>query len=53
VSVTQNPYSLVTLEQWLALFDQQKTSALTQTAFAKQNRIDPSYFRLRKRQLLA
>ncbi len=42
-----------TSEQWLALFDQHKTSGLTQTAFAKQQGIDPSYFSLRKRQLLA
>lgn len=42
-----------TYEQWLALFDQQKTSGLTQTEFAKQQGIDPSYFSLRKRQLLA
>ncbi len=42
-----------TYEQWLALFDQQKTSGLTQTEFAKQQGIDPSYFSLRKQQLLA
>jgi hypothetical protein len=42
-----------TSEQWLALFDQHKTSGLTQTKFAKQQGIDPSYFSLRKRQLLA
>ena len=42
-----------TSEQWLALFDQHKTSGLTQTEFAKQQGIDPSYFSLRKRQLLA
>ena len=42
-----------TSEQWLALIDQQKTSGLTQTEFAKQQGIDPSYFSLRKRQLLA
>ncbi|WP_186435214.1 IS66 family insertion sequence element accessory protein TnpA [Rheinheimera sediminis] len=30
-------------EQWLALFDQCKASGLTQTEFAKQHRIDPSY----------
>lgn len=41
-----------TSEQWLALFNQQKTSGLTQTEFAKQHGIDPSYFSLRKRQLL-
>ena len=40
-------------EQWLALFDQHKISGLTQTEFAKQQGIDPSYFSLRKRQLLA
>jgi len=40
-------------KQWLALIDQHKTSGLTQTAFAKQQGIDPSYFSLRKRQLLA
>lgn len=42
-----------TSEQWLALFDQHKSSGLTQTEFAKQQSIDPSYFSLRKRQLLA
>ena len=42
-----------TTEQWLALFDQHNTSGLTQTEFAKQQGIDPSYFSLRKRQLLA
>lgn len=42
-----------TSEQWLALIDQHKTSGLTQTEFAKQHRIDPNYFSLRKRQLLA
>lgn len=42
-----------TPEQWLALFNQHKASGLTQTEFAKQHRIDPSYFSLRKRQLLA
>lgn len=42
-----------TSEQWLALFDQCKASGLTQTEFAKQQGIDPSYFSLRKRQLLA
>lgn len=42
-----------TSEQWLSLFDQHKTSGLTQTEFAKQQGIDPSYFSLRKRQLLA
>jgi hypothetical protein len=42
-----------TSEQWLALFDQHKTSDLTQTKSAKQQGIDPSYFSLRKRQLLA
>ncbi len=42
-----------TSEQWLALFDQHKTSALTQTTFAKQHGIDLSYFSLHKRQLLA
>lgn len=42
-----------TPEQWLALFDQHKSSGLTQTEFAKQQGIDPSYFSLRKRQLLA
>lgn len=42
-----------TSEQWLALFDQCKASGLTQTEFAKQHGIDPSYFSLRKRQLLA
>ncbi len=33
-----------TSEQWLALFDQCKASGLTQTEFAKQHGIDPSYF---------
>lgn len=42
-----------TSEQWLTLFDQVKSSGLTQTEFAKQQGIDPSYFSLRKRQLLA
>ncbi|MBL4240148.1 IS66 family insertion sequence element accessory protein TnpB [Vibrio fluvialis] len=42
-----------TSEQWLALFDQLKSSGLTQTEFANQQGIDPSYFSLRKRQLLA
>jgi hypothetical protein len=42
-----------TSDQWLALFGQHKASGLTQTAFAKQQGIDPSYFSLRKRQLLA
>jgi hypothetical protein len=42
-----------TSEQWLALIDQHKTSGLTQTAFAKQQGIDPRYFSLRKRQRLA
>ena len=42
-----------TSEQWLALFDQHKSSGLTQTEFAKQQSIDPSYFSQRKRQLLA
>lgn len=42
-----------TSEQWLVLFDQHKSSGLTQTEFAKQQSIDPSYFSLRKRQLLA
>jgi hypothetical protein len=42
-----------TSEQWLALFDQHKTSGLTQTAFTKQQGINPSYFSQRKRQLLA
>lgn len=41
-----------TTEQWLALFDQHKTSNLTQTEFAKQHGIDPTYFSYRKRQLL-
>ncbi len=41
-----------TSEQWLALFDQHKSSGLTQTEFAKRQGIDPSYFSLRKRQLL-
>ncbi len=41
-----------TTEQWLALFDQQKNSGLTQTEFAKHHSIDPSYFSQRKRQLL-
>ncbi|WP_185714226.1 IS66 family insertion sequence element accessory protein TnpA [Rheinheimera mesophila] len=42
-----------TSEQWQTLFDQHKASGLTQTEFAKQQGIDPGYFRLRKRQLLA
>ena len=42
-----------TTEQWLALFDQHKTSGVTQTEFAKQHGIDPTYFSYRKRQLLA
>ena len=42
-----------TSEQWLALFDKHKASGLTQTAFAKQHGIAPSYFSLRKQQLLA
>jgi hypothetical protein len=42
-----------TSEQWLALIEQYKTSCLTLTKFAKQPGIDPSYFRQRKRQLLA
>jgi len=42
-----------TTEQWLALFDQHKVSGLTQTEFAKQQGIDPTYFSYRKRQLLA
>jgi hypothetical protein len=42
-----------TSEQWLALFDQHKVSGLTQTEFAKQQGIDPTYFSYRKRQLLA
>lgn len=42
-----------TTKQWLALFDQQKASGLTQTEFAKQQGIDPTYFSYRKRQLLA
>jgi hypothetical protein len=42
-----------TSEQWQALFDQHKSSGLTQTEFAKQQGIAPSYFSLRKRQLLA
>ena len=42
-----------TSEQWLTLFDQHKTNGLTQTEFSKQQGIDPSYFSLRKRQLLA
>ena len=42
-----------TSEQWLALIDQHKTSGLTQTEFAKLHGIDPNYFSLRKRQLLA
>ena len=42
-----------TTEQWLALFDQYKASGLTQTEFAKQQGIDPTYFSYRKRQLLA
>ena len=42
-----------TTEQWLALFEQHKASDLTQTEFAKQQGIDPTYFSYRKRQLLA
>ena len=42
-----------TTEQWQALFDQHKVSGLTQTEFAKQQGIDPTYFSYRKRQLLA
>ena len=42
-----------TTEQWLTLFDQHKSSGLTQTEFAKQQGIDPTYFSYRKRQLLA
>lgn len=42
-----------TTEQWLALFDQHTVSGLTQTEFAKQQGIDPTYFSYRKRQLLA
>ncbi|MCS4308749.1 hypothetical protein M2404_003111 [Rheinheimera pacifica] len=42
-----------TTEQWLALIDQHKVSGLTQTEFAKQQGIDPTYFSYRKRQLLA
>ena len=42
-----------TSEQWQALIDQHKSSGLTQIEFAKQQGIDPSYFSLRKRQLLA
>jgi len=42
-----------TTEQWLALFDQHKASELTQTEFAKQQGIDPTYFSYRKRQLIA
>lgn len=42
-----------TFEQWQTLFDQHKASGLTQTEFAKQQGIHPSYFSLRKRQLLA
>ncbi|EGM79299.1 hypothetical protein Rhein_0434 [Rheinheimera sp. A13L] len=41
-----------TSEQWQTLFDQHKASGLTQTEFAQQG-IDPSYFSLRKRKLLA
>ncbi|MBU2060305.1 MAG: IS66 family insertion sequence element accessory protein TnpB [Bacteroidetes bacterium] len=42
-----------TTEQRLALFDQHRASGLTQTEFAKQQGIDPTYFSYRKRQLLA
>ena len=42
-----------TTEQWLALFEQHKASGLTQTEFAKQHGIEPSYFSYRKQQLLA
>ncbi|MCB5228433.1 IS66 family insertion sequence element accessory protein TnpB [Alishewanella sp. 16-MA] len=42
-----------TKEQWLALFAEQAQSGLTQTAFAKRQGIIPTYFNLRKRQLLA
>lgn len=41
-----------TTEQWLALFEQHKSSGLTQTEFAKQQGIDPTYSSYRKRQLL-
>ena len=42
-----------TSEQLLALIDHYKISGLSQTEFAKQQSIDPSYFSLRKGQLLA
>lgn len=34
-----------TSEKWLELFDQQSSSALTLTAFAKQHGIYPNYTR--------
>lgn len=40
-----------TQEQWLALFDQQKTSGLNYTDFAKSKGISPKYFSLRRSQL--
>ena len=40
-----------TQQQWLALFDQQKTSGLNYTDFANSKGISPKYFSLRRSQL--
>lgn len=40
-----------TQEQWLALFDEQQSSGLNNTAFCKTKNISPTYFSLRRSQL--
>jgi len=41
-----------TQEQWLVLFDEQKSSGLNNTAFCKTKNISPKYFSLRRNQLI-
>lgn len=40
-----------TQEQWLALFDEQKSSGLNNTEFCHTKNISPKYFSLRRSQL--
>jgi len=41
-----------TQEQWLVLFDEQKSSGLNNTEFCKTKNISPKYFSLRRSQLI-
>jgi|TARA_R110000772_G_scaffold159320_2_gene270496 hypothetical protein len=42
-----------TCEEWLALFEEHKTSGLNITAFCKMKSLEPKYFSLRRKQLLS